>query len=149
MLDVSKEIFIKIKGSVVCVPVLDLENSLHFYQQVFSLPDLKIEDGMIAVELPSLSIFLMEKSYYESYSLKSGKEAHLPVLTSGLIFSVAVENKSEVDEAIQISSQFGGNSFVASIDEMYESYIGYISDPDGHIWELVFPKPKTISDREG
>ncbi|TYR35812.1 hypothetical protein FXV77_12105 [Sphingobacterium phlebotomi] len=27
----------------------------------------------------------------------------------------------------------------AAIDESYGGYIGYISDPDGHLWELVYP----------
>jgi len=63
------------------MPVQQLDKTLSFYKNVFGLPDLQVEEGMITVELPNLSLFLMEKGDFESYSKKQVVERHSPVKT--------------------------------------------------------------------
>jgi predicted lactoylglutathione lyase len=38
------------------------------------------------------------------------------------------------------SVQGGSAPGKAAMDEMSGGYIGYVSDPDGHLWELVYPQ---------
>lgn len=132
----------KIKTTVLCLPVIELEKTLGFYKGVFGCSDAKIEEGIIALEFPNLSVFLMEKTSYQSYSIKAGRAALLPGNSAPAIISCAVETKQDVDSARERAIEFGGKApGAAAIDPSFGGYIGYVSDPDGHLWEIVCPKP--------
>lgn len=129
-----------IRTTIVCLPVRDLDKTLAFYKNVFSLPRIQVEEGIITVELPNLSLFLMEASAFETYSKKAGRGVQFPKDTIGAIFSCALMAKEEVDVALEEAPNYGGTvTGKATIDETFGGYIGYISDPDGHLWELVYP----------
>src|SRR5690606_2700905 len=104
------------------------------------LPDIHVEEGMITVELPQLSLFLMEKSAYETYSKAAGRGAAFPGKNAPAIISCALTDREDVDKAMEDAPQFGGTvESKAIVDESYGGYVGYIADPDGHLWELVYP----------
>jgi len=49
-------------------------------------------------------------------------------------------SKEDVDKALEDAPKFGGTvGSKAAVDESYGGYVGYMADPDGHLWELVFP----------
>lgn len=130
-----------IRTTIVCLPIQNLDNTLTFYRNVFGLPDIQIEEGIITVELPNLSLFLMEINAFETYSRKAGLGVQFPKDNVGTIISCALLTKEDVDTALENAPNYGGTvTNKASIDETYGGYIGYISDPDGHLWELVFPR---------
>src|SRR3990167_9499564 len=132
----------KIKTTVLCLPVTELEKTLGFYKGVFGFSDAKIEEGIIALEFPNLSIFIMEKGSYQSYSAKAGRAALLPGDSAPAIISCAVETKQDVDRALERALEFGGKApGAAAIDASFRRYIGYVTDPEGHLWEIVCPKP--------
>jgi len=98
---------------------------------------------MIALELPNLSLFLMEKESYESYSKKANRVALMPGASAPAVMSCAVETKEDVNQALAKSGECGGSSpGPAAIDAESGGYIGYVADPDGHLWELVCPHQK-------
>ena len=102
--------------------------------------DARIEEGMIALELPNLSLFLMEKEAYEAYSKKANRNALMPGSFAPAILSCALEAKEEVNEALVKADAHGGKSVgPGAMDSTSGGYIGYITDPDGHLWELVHP----------
>lgn len=129
-----------IRTTVVCLPVQNLDQTVTFYKNVFGLPDIQLEEAMITMELPNLSLFLMEKDAFEAYSKKAGRRVQFPNGNVGTIISCALVSKEEVDRALENAPNYGGGvSGKAMIDETNGGYIGYISDPDGHLWELVYP----------
>lgn len=131
----------KIKTTVLCLPVANLDRTLLFYQDVFGIPDAQIEDEMIALELPNLSLFLMSKESYESYTTKATRNALMPGISAPAIISCAIETKQDVDQALAKAEGFEGAATTpAEVDTLSGGYIGYVSDPDGHLWELVCPK---------
>ena len=133
-----------IRTTIVCLPIQNLDNTLMFYKNVFSLPDIQIEEGMITVELPNLSLFLMGMNAFEIYSRKAGRGVQFPKDNVGTIISCALMTKEDVDTALEKALNYGGAvSNKATIDETYGGYIGYISDPDGHLWELVYPRQQS------
>lgn len=130
----------KIKTTVLCLPVTDLQKTLGFYQEVFGFSDAQTEDGILALELPNLSLFLMEKESYESYTKKANRAALLPGASAPAVISCAVETNRDVDRAIEKAKQHGGDaSGVAAVDTLSGGYTGYVTDPEGHLWELVCP----------
>ncbi len=130
----------KIKTSVLCLPVIDLQKALLFYKGVFGFRDAKIEEGILSLEFPNLSLFIMERGGYESYTAKVNRKALFPGDAAPAIISCAVESKHDVDRALERAREYGGEAGVEpTIDPTFGGYIGYLSDPDGHLWEIVFP----------
>lgn len=129
-----------IRTTIVCFPVQNLDKTLTFYKNVFGLSDIQVEEGMITLELPNLSLFLMETNAFETYSRKAGRGVQFPKDNVGTIISCALASKEDVDAALENASNYGGRiTGKATIDETYGGYLGYISDPDGHLWEFVYP----------
>src|SRR5690606_3249831 len=172
----------EIRSTVIAIPVQDLGKSVSFYTQIFGLKT-QIEEGMAIIELPNLSLFLMEKEAFEVYSQKAGRPALFPSAGVPAIFSCVLVSKEAVDKALEDAPQYGGKreaqaaiaplcqgdevpaSFRCdvvsketvekaledapqyggrreakeAIDPSFGGYIGYLADPEGHLWELVFP----------
>lgn len=130
----------KIRTTVVCLPIQSIDKTIAFYKNVFGLSDIQDEEGIITLELPNLSLFLIEKEVFETYSKKASRGLQFPNNNVGAIISCALMSKEDVDKALENTVEFGGMvTDKATIDETYGGYVGYISDPDGHLWELVYP----------
>lgn len=133
----------KIGTTVLCLPVAELQRTLAWYRGVFGFSDAQIDGDMIALELPNLSLFLMTKESYESYTKKANRHALMPGVSAPAVMSCAVETKEDVDQALAKTEAHGGASAgPAAIDAESGGYTGYITDPDGHLWELVCPHQK-------
>ncbi|MEZ2444658.1 VOC family protein [Chitinophaga sp. RCC_12] len=130
-----------VKTTVVCLPVRNLDLTLTFYKEALGFSDIQVEEEMLMLELPKLSLFLMKKEAFEAYSKKAGLGTQFPGAGVGMIISCAMMSKEDVDNALENVSKNGGTvPNKATIDETYGGYIGYFSDPDGHLWELVYPQ---------
>lgn len=131
----------EIRTTVVCLPVRDTEKTLAFYKNTFGFSDAQVEEGIIALELPNLSLFLMGKDAFETYSKKAGRGAQFPNDGAGMVISCAMRTKERVDTILENAPEHGGTvPSKAAMDEISGGYTGYVSDPDGHLWELVFPQ---------
>jgi len=129
----------KVVGTVVCLPVHDLDAALVFYRKVFGVPDLEVSDGIILVELPHLSLFLIEESTFESYSRKAGRGVSYPGAGTGVILSCAIESAQALDGMLEAVASHGGSVVKqAAVEAETGLYIGYFFDPDGHHWELAY-----------
>lgn len=133
----------KIQTSILCLPVTDLDTTLGFYRQVFGLDDAEAEDGIIAIELPNLSLFLMAKDGFEFYTRQIDRDALMPGSSAPAVISCAVETREDVDGALAKAEAHGGSGGgPAAVDAASGGYTGYLTDPDGHLWELVCPQPR-------
>lgn len=122
---------------VVSVPVTDLERTLRFYRDGLGLDVPGIDEWMIAIELPNLSLFLIDRQEYAKYAGRGGVEEGGAPAPGAFIFSCAIAGKEEVDRTLAQAERAGG-SVPGPAREQDGSYIGYVSDPDGHLWELVW-----------
>lgn len=130
----------KLMTTVLCLPVTDLQKTLDFYKGVFGFGDAQIDGDMVALEFPNLSLFLMTRDSYETYSKKANRLALMPGVLAPAILSCAVETRADLDQALDRTALHGGTSAgPAAIDTASGGYTGYITDPDGHLWELVCP----------
>jgi len=130
-----------IKTTVVCLPVRNIERTLAFYKNALGFSEAVIEEGMVTLELPNLSLFLMEKEAFEIYSRKAGRGAQFPDDNAGMVISCALETREAVDAILEKAVRYEGTvPDKAALDGVSGSYIGYFADPDGHLWELVYPR---------
>ena len=132
-----------IRTTVVCLPIGNLDKALAFYKHALGFSDIQADEGMLTLELPNLSLFLMEKAAFEGYSRKAGRAARLPNDDAGIAISCAMASKEEVDTILQNVPKHGGAvPNEAAMDETSGGYTGYFTDPDGYLWELVYPQPR-------
>ncbi len=122
---------------VVSVPVTDLERTLRFYRDGLGLQTSGISEGIIPIELPNLSLFLIERREYAKYAGDGGVRDGGHPVPAACIFSCAIGSKDEVDRTVEQAERAGGSAPGPARDHD-GSYIGYVSDPDGHMWELVW-----------
>jgi predicted lactoylglutathione lyase len=122
---------------VVSLPVTNLERTLRFYRDGLGIETPGIDEGIILIELPNLSLFLMESQEYAKYARYGGLTDAGNPTPGACIFSCAIGSKGEVDQAIEQAVQAGGSA-PGPAQDRDGSYIGYVSDPDGHMWELVW-----------
>ncbi len=121
---------------VVSLPVVDLERSLRFYRDGLDLETPGIDEYMITFELPNLSLFLIELGEYAAYAERAGLAGPPAPHPGALVVSCAMGSKKEIDDVLARAEQAGGS--VPPATEQDGAYTGYVSDPDGHLWELVF-----------
>lgn len=121
---------------VVSLPVADLERSLRFYRDGLGLETPGIDEYMIAFELPNLSLFLIELGEYATYVERAGIAGPASAHPGALVVSCAMGSKQEIDDVVARAADAGGSAQPAA--EHDGAYTGYVSDPDGHLWELVF-----------
>lgn len=122
---------------IVSLPVTDLDRSLRFYREGLDLPTPGIDEGIIAFELPNLSLFLIDYRLYATYTSRGGVPAPSAPAKGACVISCAISSKQEVDDILARAATAGG-SVPGPAAEYDGSYTGYFSDPDGHLWELVF-----------
>lgn len=120
---------------VVSLPVADLERSLRFYRDGLGLSTPGIDEYMLAFELPGLSLFLIKTGQYGTYLERAGLVPAAPV-AGACVISCAMGSKDEVDDVLARAAEAGGSSQPAA--EHDGAHTGYVRDPDGHVWELVF-----------
>lgn len=99
----------RVKTTVVCLPVTDLQRSLGFYRAFLERDDAKADGDTIVLELPNLSLFLMQRDGFEAYSRKAGRTALLPGADAPAIVSCAVETREDVDRALERAQGHGGS----------------------------------------
>ncbi|WP_020015516.1 VOC family protein [Promicromonospora sukumoe] len=121
---------------VVSLPVADLERTLRFYRDGLGLETPGIDEGMIAFELPNLSLFLIEQGEYAAYVERAGHARPVVPHPGAVILSCAMGGKVEIDDVLARAPEAGGSAEAAA--ERDGAYTGYVSDPDGHVWELVY-----------
>lgn len=111
---------------------------VELYRNIFGLPDLEVAEGIIAIEIPGLSLFLIEERTFESYSTKAGRDVTYPADGSSVILSCAIESRESLDTMLEVAVVHGGSvPRPAGIDEDMGLYLGYFFEPDGHHWELA------------
>lgn len=133
----------RIRTTVVCLPVRNAAATAAFYKNALGF-NVQLEAGMVTLELPNLTLFLMERDAFEAYSRKARRAAQLPsAKAAGVIVSCAMESKAEVDAILRNVPKHGGSvPAAAAVDPVSGGYIGYFADPEGHLWELVYPQPR-------
>ena len=57
----------------------------------------------------------------------------------GVLLTIFVESRDEVDEALRAAVQAGAALIKTASNTERGGNQGYFADPDGHVWEISFP----------
>jgi catechol 2,3-dioxygenase-like lactoylglutathione lyase family enzyme len=78
-------------------------------------------------------------------------DAGLPPRTSadfrGTMLAINVESPAAVDEALRAVVQAGATLVKAGGAAEWGGYLGYFTDPDGHLWEITYNPGWPLDDR--
>ena len=127
--------------SVLTLAVADLERSLAFYRDGLGLPT----EGIIGREFEHGAVAFFDLAGGLKLAVWAQADlAHdsgLPAVPGGSTsFSIGhnVSNRGEVDAVIAQARAAGATIVKPAADTFYGGYAGYFTDPDGHLWEVVW-----------
>ncbi len=121
--------------SCVTLPVDDLQKSLAFYQNVMGFsPDEQDEDHA-AFDVDGVYLVLLNRGDFSVYVEGVG---HRPAARgqSESILSHFAETTGEVDALIAKAK--GAGAAVSEAEDDDGVYSGSFTDPDGHVWEVLY-----------
>lgn len=130
----------KTQGVVLSLAIADAGRSLAFYRDVVGMEGAKMALGMVCLELPGMTVFLVEAEAFTKYAREAKRTPLLPVPATDALLSCAIATVAEVDQILAAVSGSAGKCFEPH-EIMHVSgrpqYVGTFADPDGHLWQLI------------
>ena len=135
--------------NVITLAVEDLEGALAFYRDALGLPT----DGVVATDLVdhktgaagAIVIFKLDGglilSLYPRSELR--KDAAVPAgppQSGEFSLGQVVASRADVDRILEQAAAAGA-SVTPPHDRPWGIYSGYLRDPDGHLWEIIWRSP--------
>jgi len=120
--------------SMITLGVKDLDCSVKFYEEGLGFPRMESE--------PEVAFFTLNGSWLGLYGHDAlADEATVPADGSGFRGVTLAHNVSSEDEVDAVLAQAvtAGATLVKPGEKVFwGGYSGYFSDPDGHLWEVVY-----------
>ena len=127
--------------SVLTLAVSNLESSLAFYRDGLGLPT----EGIIGQEFEHGAVAFFELLGGLKLAIwAQGDLAHdtglpkNPICTTAGSIGHNVLQREDVDDIISAAERAGAKIIKKPQDTFYGGYAGYFTDPDGHLWEVVW-----------
>jgi predicted lactoylglutathione lyase len=117
------------------LPVDDLQASILFYRDGLGLLYEDKEDHAIFSLEGQLMVMLLPRRDFASFVDLAGQEM-APPGTSQMILTYFADSPDEVDAILERAGDYAPTGEAA--DDRAWGYSGYLSDPDGHIWEILY-----------
>lgn len=131
----------KARISVLTLGVADLERSLAFYRDGLKLPT----EGIVGREFEHGAVAFFDLANGMKLAIWAQDDlAHdsgLPKApASATSFSIGhnVSRRSEVDQIMEEAAGAGARIVKPAEKTFYGGYAGYFTDPDEHLWEVVW-----------
>jgi predicted lactoylglutathione lyase len=128
--------------NVITIAVNNLEKSFDFYSiglgwQSDGIVGADIENGAVAFFNLSNGLVLAlwpKQSLLNDANINEVEQSQ----TTSFSLGYNVNSKEDVDEAIRIAIQSGGQLVDPAADRAWGGYSGYFKDLDGHLWDVVY-----------
>jgi uncharacterized protein len=121
--------------SFITLGVSDIERSLKFYRDGLGFP-------LSSASKDDVAFFKTGGIVLALYpSDKLAEDAKVPPEGSGfrsVTLAHNVRRKEEVSEVLALAAAAGANITKPAQDTFWGGHGGYFSDPDGHLWEVVW-----------
>lgn len=126
----------KPKLSLVTLGVSDLDRSRHFYEALGWEPqDWSPESKVVFFDLNGVMLSLFGR---EDLAEDVGVEATSSTDFSSITFAHNEPSIEDVDRAFHEFISAGATLVKTPQPTAWGGYSGYVSDPDGHLWEVAF-----------
>jgi uncharacterized protein len=134
------------------VPVTNLTNSLTFYTSRGFVQNQRFSDATTAMvslaPMPDygsgyINVMLMHHDRFKSF-LPSSRQICDAKGSTEVILCLSAESRVEVDAVVQRAKDAGSELDVVPIPEMEGMYGRSFTDPDGHIWEVMWMSEEAV-----
>ncbi len=127
--------------AILTLGVDDLERAYEFYHDGLGFPS----KGIVGKEFEHGDVAFFEMKNGIMFALYArenlARDAAVPAASrSSTEFSIGynVRGESEVDSVLTQAEQAGGKIVKPGRKAFWGGYHGYVSDPDGHLWEILW-----------
>jgi predicted lactoylglutathione lyase len=121
--------------SLVTLGVTDLGRSVEFYEGLGWRRSLADAEGVAFFQLGGIGLALYP---LRDLAADAGlEELPLPAFR-GIALSHNVRRREDVDVAVEKMITLGGRIATAAEEKVWGGYGAYVSDPDGHLWEVAW-----------
>jgi hypothetical protein len=121
--------------SCVTMPVDDLKKSLAFYRDGLGMTPEEADEDHAAFDLDGVYLVLLDRSEFGVF-VESVEHRPAAKGQSETILSYFCNERGDVD-ALMAKAQAAGAT-LSPAEEDDGVYSGYFTDPDGHIWEVLY-----------
>jgi len=126
------------KISVITLGVADLARGVHFYKVGLGFPLKETKSGVAYFNLDGSWLALYDEQALSNYAgIAPGK--------GSVLLSQNVASKAEVAATLERAQAAGGTIHKATDTMSWGGVAGFLFDPDGHVWEIVWnPKASEL-----
>lgn len=127
------------------LPVSDLERSVDFWRTLgFSFnPQFSDDDAACMVISDLACVMLLTEKYFSTFTPKQVADA---TTHTEAINAFSAESREEVDRLTELALANGGTETREPQAEGF-MYGRSFSDPDGHVWELIYMDPAALEEQ--
>ncbi len=119
----------------ITLPVNDLEASLDFYRVGLGMVcDRKGDHAVVAVG-EEVILILLPRDVFASFAEFAGQRI-ADTDSCKAIYSYFTSNEAEVEEILDRAAEYSSDG--EPPEQRPWGYSGYLADPDGHVWEIVY-----------
>jgi catechol 2,3-dioxygenase-like lactoylglutathione lyase family enzyme len=132
-----RETIVTLQVTAIMLGVEDLARSKKFYGEGLGCTINQDYPGFVSFDLGDRSSAL---ALYQREA--AAQDAGVPSQGSGfrgVSFHFIVESSDAVDEVIATAEAAGGQVVKKAAPSQWGGYLGYFSDPDGHLWKVASP----------
>jgi catechol 2,3-dioxygenase-like lactoylglutathione lyase family enzyme len=124
--------------SVITLGVADMERATRFYRDGLGLPVREDKPPVIYFQLRGTWLALFPRQALASYANVSAEGQGFAAMT----LSCNVASREEVDDTAGAAERAGATIVNPPHEAGWGGYTAWFTDPDGHLWEIVWnPKP--------
>lgn len=124
--------------SVITLGVSDLDRAVAFYRDGLELPIRDDKPPVIYFALQGTWLALYPRERLASFAGVDAQGSGF----GGVTLSVNVDSRDEVDSIVASAERAGASVTRTPREFSWGGYAGWFTDPDGHVWEIVFnPRP--------
>ena len=120
------------------LPVSDLDRSRAFYAAIGAANDPQFSDASTAMMSFSraVNVMIMTHARFSTFTSREIVDAHLQ---AQVLLSLSRESRAAVDKTVEQAAAAGGVADPSPRDEIADAMYGRsFSDPDGHIWGVMW-----------
>jgi uncharacterized glyoxalase superfamily protein PhnB len=128
---------------LITLGVDDVARAARFYESLGMKRRLKGSEGVAFFDAGGAVVSL----YGRDALANDSDTGELPRGSGSATLAFNVTSESAVDETLEAAVKAGGEILKAGYRVFWGGYIGYFTDPEGHIWEVAYNADFKFDDR--